>query len=690
MIPTESLLDLLQESVIICGADGEIITWNAASTHIYGWDKESAKGKKIHELLKTRRESIPMIENEIRERSSWKGEIERRDANGTRVVVNIHCIRRTAGDGTEVVETAIDVTAQQHAEEALNRAEHRYYNVFQAMAVSFWELDFTAVGAMVQRLVRAGVNLERHFESHPEFVSEMIRATRVIDVNDQSVAMFGRGNKQEMLAGLEPYWPLTSQAVYAMSVVAAVQGRPQYAAETRLSSIDGRVFDVWFTACFPPEMLARGKLLIGIIDISADKKAQLAVQSSEERYRTLFNVLPVALVQMDRTEMATVFEQMHAKGVQDLQRYFELHPDFFDYAADSIKVSEVNQRAVELFGARTKTELLGPARHLWSEARAVIQRSMAARYSGASQFEAEMKIRTLDGRIRDVLYMAYFPEALRQVPLGLACFLDISERVSAQTMLAQVQSEFAHAARVSMLGELTASIAHEINQPLGAILMNGEAALRWLDRPEPDLSELKALSIRTIADAGRAADIIRRIRSMAARGVSEHAALSLNSVVEDVVLFLQPELDRQDVSVSLDLSPELPAVLGDRVQLQQVFANLAMNAMQAMAGMPDRRLVVCTRLMESRGVCAEVDDTGRGLAPDKVNRLFESFFTTKSDGMGIGLAICRSIIEAHGGRIEAMNRDDGHGARFRFSIPIAAPVTAGQSEFTAAATHDKA
>jgi PAS domain S-box-containing protein len=678
MTPTESLLDLLQESVTVCGADGQIIAWNAASTHIYGWEKESAKGKKIHELLKTRRESIPIIEKGIRESGCWKGEVERRDANGTRVVVSLHCIRQSSGDSTEVVETTVDVTAQHNAQEALNRAEHRYYNVFQAMAVSFWELDFTAVGVMVQRLVRAGVDLERHFESHPEFVSEMIRATRVIDVNDQSIAMFGRGNKQEMLTGLEPYWPLTSQAVYAMSVVAAVQGRSRYAAETRLSSIDGRVFDVWFTACFPPEMLARGKLLIGIIDISADKKAQLAVQASEERYRTLFNVLPVALVQMDRTEMASVFEEMHAKGVQDLQRYFELHPEFFDYAADSIKVAEVNQRAVELFGARTKTELLGPARHLWSEARAVIQRSMAARYSGASQFEAEMKIRTLDGRIRDVLYMAYFPEALQKVPLGLACFLDISERVSAQTMLAQVQSEFAHAARVSMLGELTASIAHEINQPLGAILMNGEAALRWLDRPEPDLSELKALSIRTIADAGRAADIIRRIRSMAARGVSEHAALSLNSVVEDVVLFLQPELDRQDVSVSLDLPPELPSVLGDRVQLQQVFVNLAMNAMQAMAGLPERRLVVRTRLTESRGVCAEVDDTGRGLESDKVNRLFESFFTTKSDGMGIGLAICRSIIEAHGGRIEATNRDDGHGARFRFSIPLTAPVTAGQ------------
>src|SRR6202044_2104408 len=124
------------------------------------------------------------------------------------------------------------------------------------------------------------------------------------------IAMFGRGNKQEMLAGLEPYWPLTSQAVYAMSVVAAVQGRSQYAAETRLSSIDGQVFDVWFTACFPPEMLARGKLLIGIIDISADKKARTGLKESERRYRNLFHFLPLPLVQLDRQELADRFRSL--------------------------------------------------------------------------------------------------------------------------------------------------------------------------------------------------------------------------------------------------------------------------------------------------------------------------------------------------------------------------------------------
>jgi C4-dicarboxylate-specific signal transduction histidine kinase len=538
------------------------------------------------------------------------------------------------------------------------------------MAVSFWELDFTAVGAMVQRLVRRGVgDLAGYFAAHPEFVREMIRATRVLDVNDQSVQLLGRGDKREMLAGLEPYWPDASQHVYAESVVAAIAGKSSYATETRLSSIDGREFDVWFTACFPPEMLARGKLLIGIIDISADKKAKTELATSEQRYRSLFHFLPVALVQLDRTELAGVFTQMHADGVRDLRHYFDTHPGFYEYATNSIRVVEVNRRAVELFGARDESQLLGPVARLWSEAHDTTRRSMAARFEGASRFEAEMKIRTFDGRIREVLYVAYFPEAFHQHALGLACLVDISDRVTAQAMLAQVQAEFAHAARVSMLGELTASIAHEVNQPLGAILTNGEAALRWLNRPEPDLTELRALSTRTIADARRAADIIRRIRGMATRTEPEQAPLALNSVVEEVVLFLRPELTRQGVHAELHLAPNLPDILADRVQLQQVFANLAVNAMHAMAGDDEKKLVIRTTRRDMRTLCAEVEDTGAGIAADHIDHLFQSFFTTKEGGMGIGLAICRSIVEAHGGRIEAANLPGNRGARFRFTLP---------------------
>ncbi|MEJ1968259.1 MAG: ATP-binding protein [Rhizomicrobium sp.] len=660
------LLDLVQESVVRHDADGRVTGWNAASQTLYGHSRSDAVGQPLHELLKTRRESLAGIEAALRAHGAWEGDVVRRTAADVAVTVRLKCFRHEGG----FVETGIDVSAQRRAEDAMTRAEHRYSNVFQAMAVSFWELDFTPVGAMVQRLVRAGVaDLGAYFDAHPDFVRRMIRATRVIDVNDLSIGLLGRGDKQEMLASLEPYWPEESQHVYAQSVVAAVQGRPHFATETRLTSIDGRVFDVWFTACFPPQMPARGKLLIGIIDISADKKAKTALETSEQRYRMLFHFLPVAMVQLDRSELAGVFETLRAEGVRDLKAYFDSHPGFYDYAANAIRVVEVNRRAVELFAAPDEADLTGPVARLWSEAGDVIRRSMAARFAGASRFEAEMKIRTFDGHIRDVLYVAYFPEAFGRSALGLSCLVDVSDRVAAQAALSQVQAEFTHAARVSMLGELTASIAHEVNQPLGAILTNGEAALRWLQRPEPDLEELRALSTRTVADARRAADIIRRIRGLATRGAPEDATLALNGVVEEVMLFLQPELRRRGVEAVLDLAPGLPDTRGDRVQFQQVLANLAVNAMQAMGERDGRRLTIRTALDADGMLAAEVEDTGPGIDPGHRDRLFDSFFTTKDGGMGIGLAICRSIVEAHGGRIDAV--DVPHGACFRFTLPVA-------------------
>jgi PAS domain S-box-containing protein len=394
--------------------------------------------------------------------------------------------------------------------------------------------------------------------------------------------------------------------------------------------------------------------------------------AAEQRYRTLFHFIPVALIQFDRTVLAAEFGTLKARGVSDLARYVEAHPAFVRTAMESIRIREVNRKTVELFGAHDATQLLGPATPFWSESPAIFCQSMQARFRGRIDFEAEMKIRTFDDRILHVLYVTDFPEALRFEALGLACLINIDDRVKAQTMLSQVQSEFAHAARVSMLGELTASIAHEVNQPLGAILTSGEAALRWLDRPEPDIEELRGLSRRTVADARRAANIIRRIRAMAIRTAPAQAPLPPNDVVEEVIGFLRPELRRHDVEAVLNLAAGLPDVTGDRVQLQQVLANLAMNAMQAMAlaTTTGRRLTVRTGLSEAGMLHIEMEDTGPGIPADHLEQVFDSFFTTKDRGMGIGLAICRSIIEAHGGSIHAGNCSGGTGARFHVLLPV--------------------
>jgi PAS domain S-box-containing protein len=415
------------------------------------------------------------------------------------------------------------------------------------------------------------------------------------------------------------------------------------------------------SASLPPRLVETG------IDVTAQRR-----ETIEERYRNLFHFVPVALIQLDRAELADTFEALKAQGIRDFVRYIEEHPRFTEFAMNSIRIREVNRRTVELFGAEHAGQLLGPVARIWTENPDVFQKSMLARFRGAARFEGQMQLRTFDGRVVEALYVTDFPEALKDKPLGLACLVDITDRVKAEATLAQVRADFAHAARVSMLGELTASIAHEVNQPLGAILTTAETAMRWLDHPQPDPEELRALSARVIRDARRAADIIDRIRALAMHQEARQEHLTLNDVVHDVMVFLGPELRRRSIATVLELAPNLPKILGDRVQLQQVIANMTINALQAMEGRDERRLTIRTSARDSATAQVDIEDTGTGIPPEQFARLFQSFFTTKPGGMGIGLAMCRSIIEAHGGSIDAANVPDG-GARFHVTLPVGGP-----------------
>jgi C4-dicarboxylate-specific signal transduction histidine kinase len=225
---------------------------------------------------------------------------------------------------------------------------------------------------------------------------------------------------------------------------------------------------------------------------------------------------------------------------------------------------------------------------------------------------------------------------------------------------------------------LTASIAHEVNQPLAAIITNGETGLRWLARPEPDVEKARELTRQVVADARRASEIIGRVRAMVTRRIPEPTLLSLGDIVAESMVFLRHEFQSQSVSVSLDLAPELPRVVGDRTQLQQVVVNLAINAVQAMAQSEAVRRSICIRTILSlpESVCCIVEDSGPGIDPTHLPRLFDGFFTTKDTGMGMGLPISRSIVEAHDGHIRADNDSALGGARFSFSLPANA-VSAG-------------
>jgi signal transduction histidine kinase len=224
---------------------------------------------------------------------------------------------------------------------------------------------------------------------------------------------------------------------------------------------------------------------------------------------------------------------------------------------------------------------------------------------------------------------------------------------------------------VTTLGELTASIAHEVNQPLAAVITNDEACLRWLGHEAPHLEEARAAVERVIRDGHRASEVIRRIRALSTKTDPQKAWLDLNDVIHEVVLLVRREGLGHRVSLQTELAAALPPVLGDRIQLQQAIINLVINGIEAMASVTERprQLLIRLHQPEAGQVRVAVQDSGIGIDPAYVDRLFNAFFTTKPSGMGMGLSISRSIIDAHGGRMWA-SRHVGPGATFQFTLPL--------------------
>jgi PAS domain S-box-containing protein len=248
---------------------------------------------------------------------------------------------------------------------------------------------------------------------------------------------------------------------------------------------------------------------------------------------------------------------------------------------------------------------------------------------------------------------------------------DVTSRRRAEAELHEAQANLAHVTRVTALGELAASIAHEVNQPLAAVVTNAAACLRWLDREPANLKEARGAVQSIVKDGNRAGDVIQRVRALANKTADQKAPLDINEVVNEVISLAQHELSSHRVALRLELAPALPLILADRIQLQQVILNLVINAIEAMQPVKDRprELVIRTRQDEASQVLVAVSDCGVGVAAENADRLFDAFFTTKSSGMGMGLSICRSIVNAHGGRLSASG-NAGPGATFQFTLPL--------------------
>lgn len=412
---------------------------------------------------------------------------------------------------------------------------------------------------------------------------------------------------------------------------------------------------------------------IGITTLLAMKvKSAISVLGeSERRYRHIFLSTGVAILEMDYSAVGAAIAALKSEGAGGIDAVKADDPGFARRMLGVVRLINANDTTLAMFGAGSVAEFREALpRLIPKEGDGSLWEMLSVLWEGGVTYEAESLMDTVDGRRLNVLFTVAVPPERPDLGQVLVTIMDVTARRQAEDALHHSQAELAHVTRVATLGELTASIAHEVNQPLAAIVTNGEAGLRWLNRPEPELQEGRASLLGMIADAKRASAVIGRLRALSSKSAPQQAVFALDELVIETAALMQRELERHRTSLTLGLDDALPPVFGDRVQIQQVLINLVVNACQAMG-------TVEGRARELRIGCGAVDgalemtvtDSGPGFDPDTASSLFNAFYTTKANGMGMGLSICRSILEAHGGRIHASATPDA-GATFTVSLPI--------------------
>ena len=388
----------------------------------------------------------------------------------------------------------------------------------------------------------------------------------------------------------------------------------------------------------------RPQRMVGFMsDITDWRHAQEELRASEERFRTFVDRATDAFILLDaQLRVVDVNRQACESMGWSREEFIGMHPRQFDMGLDEPSIELLSQRA---------------------SAGEIITFETRHRRKDGSAFPVEIRTGT-------------FKEGGELFYLALA--RDISERKLAEEALRakddaleMARTELARVSRLTTLGELTASIAHEVGQPLGAMVASAGACSRWLRADPPAMAEAQAALDNIVADGKRAREVIAGIRALAMRQAPRKDFLDMNHEIVEVLALTEHELRSHDIVLRTDLRRTLPRVTGDHVQLQQVLLNLIVNAVEAMSAIQDRsrELAIISRLDDHGGVLVEVRDSGSGLDPQAAEQVFEAFYTTKTEGIGIGLSISRSIIEAHGGRLWA-SANAPHGAVFQFSLPI--------------------
>ena len=628
------LLDLTHDTIFVRDMNDVITYWNRAAEELYGWTAADAVGSIPHRLMQTVFPApLEQIRAELLGAGRWEGELVQTRADGSRVVAASRWSlqRDEEGRPRAILETNNDITKRKEAEARLRESEQRYRYIFDSTGVSIWEEDFSQVKVAIDELRSRGVrDFREYFAAHPEFVQQAITMVRIVDVNDVSVKLFAAESKDELLVSLHKVFVPETQEVFLRELIAIAEGRTSFEAETVLQSLKGDTLTALFTITFPQPSARFDRVLVTITDITERKRAEYLTgqvfESSPDR---------VSIIGRD-------------------YRYQRVNPVFERFWRVPAEKA-VGMHVADLLGREVFEDKVRP--------------SLDRCFAGEDVSYAEWFGTALGRRHMAISYSPLRPDSAR-VEAVLVIGRDLTEHMLASEALHQAQAELAHVTRVTTLGELAASIAHEVNQPLAAIVADANASLNWLAGATPELEMVRDALDAIVKDGLRAADVIQRIRQLATKTDPRRATVDINDVIRDVAALVRTEVLRHQVSLRVELAPAMPLVLADRVQLQQVIINFVMNGIEAMASVEDRprELVVRSGPHDGDDVLVAVQDAGVGIDPKNVNQLFSAFFTTKPGGMGMGLSISRSIIEGHGGRLWA-TPNPNHGVTFHFALP---------------------
>jgi PAS domain S-box-containing protein len=591
--------------------------------HLFGFDPEkdalSPQSFQDRILPEDRDLVIEMTRQAVREKTDFEVDFQIDLPDGlTRYVHSVgHPLVGDDGEVLELVGTHIDVTEQHLAKEALQKAFDEIKKSEDRL-----RLVIDTIPTLVWRAGPDGV---------PDFLNQPALDYTGLTL-DQAETGWPRAFHPEDKKGMLQKWSAIRKS-----------GMPGEL-EARLRRYDGEYR--WFLFRAEPLRDELGNIVKwygSSTDIEDRKQAEVALRESEQRFRDYAETGSDWLWESGPDHMVTsVSEHLNAVGIA---------PSRLTGVARWDIATDVETEPEKWRWHRAMLDAHQPFRDFVYSTRSTSGTPVYVRTSGKPFFDARGNFLGYRGTATDITATIRADHA--------------------EQALREAQAELAHVTRVTTLGELTASIAHEVNQPLAAVIANAEACLRWLDRESPGLAAARRSAGWVIDDANRASEVIRRVRALANKTSIEKVALDINDVVRDVIALTQRELSSHGVSLRTELAATLPMILGDRVQLQQLIINLVMNGIEAMQSVTDREreLVIRSGQDETQRVLVSVTDCGIGISAENANRLFNAFFTTKSSGLGMGLSICRSIVEAHGGHLSASG-NDGPGATFQFVLPV--------------------